>query len=164
MAARYVIGRLANKGTVIQLEGEAGASPAIDRKQGFDEVMGTSNVKIASQGADFNRSAANDVMTKLIKAYPEFDAVFVANDDMILGVIEAMSDAGIEPSKNDDISSPRQRYSPAPSRSRVERAMIFEAFTRSSTGTYSSGACAICRTPGPWRMQASIFPFRTTNL
>ena len=34
MAARYIIGRLANKGTVIELEGEAGASPAIDRNRG----------------------------------------------------------------------------------------------------------------------------------
>lgn len=33
-----------------------------------------------------------------MKAHLEFDAVFAANDDMILGAFQAMSDAGIDPS------------------------------------------------------------------
>jgi ribose transport system substrate-binding protein len=100
MAARYVIEKLGNKGTVIELEGSVGASPSIDRKKGFDEVIGNSNVKIlASQSADFYGPTAFEVMSKLIKVYPSFDALFAANDDMILGAFEAMSAAGIDPSK-----------------------------------------------------------------
>lgn len=98
MAARYVIEKLRNKGTVIELEGEPSSSPAIDRKKGFDEVIGASSVKIlASRSAYFNRGTAITVMDGLIKAYPEFDAVFAANDDMILGAFSAMSMAGIDP-------------------------------------------------------------------
>lgn len=44
-AARFIIDRLGNSGSVIQLEGTPGASAAIDRKAGFDEVIATSNVR-----------------------------------------------------------------------------------------------------------------------
>jgi ribose transport system substrate-binding protein len=37
-AARYVVDKLHGKGTIIELEGTPGVSPAIDRKKGFDEV------------------------------------------------------------------------------------------------------------------------------
>jgi ribose transport system substrate-binding protein len=99
-AGRYVIEKLGGKGNVIELEGTPGASPAIDRKKGFDEVINASAVKIlVSQAADFNRAKANSVMENLMQAYPNFDAVFGANDEMIIGAIEAMSAAGIDPAK-----------------------------------------------------------------
>ena len=54
-AARYIIDKLHNKGSVIELEGTPGASAAIDRKKGFDEVIGKSNVKtLVSQTAEFS--------------------------------------------------------------------------------------------------------------
>lgn len=97
-AARFIIEKLGNKGTVIQLEGTPGASAALDRKAGFDEVISTSNVKmLVSQSADFSRSRAQNVMENLLQVYPEFDAVFGANDEMIIGAIEAMRSAGIDP-------------------------------------------------------------------
>jgi ribose transport system substrate-binding protein len=100
-AARYVVQKLGGKGTIIELEGTPGASPAIDRKKGFDEVIAQNpGLKIlVSQAADFDRAKANAVMENLIQAYPNFDAVFGANDEMIIGAIEAMSAAGIDPSK-----------------------------------------------------------------
>jgi ribose transport system substrate-binding protein len=97
-AARFIIEKLGNKGTVIQLEGTPGASAALDRKAGFDEVITASNVKVlVSQTADFSRSKAQNVMENLMQAYPNFDAVFGANDEMIIGAIEAMQSAGIDP-------------------------------------------------------------------
>ena len=97
-AARYMIQKLGNKGSIIELEGTTGASPAIDRKKGFDEVIATSNVKImVSQTAEFSRAKGNSVMENLMQAYPKFDGVFGANDEMIIGAIEAMSSAGIDP-------------------------------------------------------------------
>jgi ribose transport system substrate-binding protein len=99
-AARYVVDKLKGKGTVIELEGSPGSSPAIDRKKGFDEVIAQNpGVKIlVSQTAEFNRAKANSVMENLMQAYPKFDAVFGANDEMIIGAIEAMSAAGVDPS------------------------------------------------------------------
>jgi ribose transport system substrate-binding protein len=97
-AARFIIEKLGNKGSVIELEGTPGSSAALDRKAGFDEVMNASNVKIlASQTADFSRSKGQTVMENLIQVYPDFDAVFGANDEMIIGAIEAMKGAGIDP-------------------------------------------------------------------
>jgi ribose transport system substrate-binding protein len=96
-AAKFIIDKLHNKGSVIELEGTPGASAAIDRKTGFDEVMKKSNVKIlVSQTADFNRAKGQNVMEGLIQKYPKFDAVFGANDEMIIGAAEAMSAAGIK--------------------------------------------------------------------
>ena len=99
-AARYVVQKLGGKGSIIELEGTPGASPAIDRKKGFDEVIAQNpGLKIlVSQAADFDRAKANTTMENLMQAYPKFDAVFGANDEMIIGAIEAMSAAGIDPS------------------------------------------------------------------
>jgi len=97
-AARFIIEQLGNKGTVIQLEGTPGSSAALDRKAGFDEVIKTSNVKVlVSQEADFSRAKAQTVMENLMQVYTNFDAVFGANDEMIIGAVEAMQAAGIDP-------------------------------------------------------------------
>ena len=97
-AARFIIEKLGNSGTVIQLEGTPGASAALDRKAGFDEIINASNVRVlVSQTAEFSRSRAQNVMENLMQAYPNFDAVFGANDEMIIGAIEAMESAGINP-------------------------------------------------------------------
>jgi ribose transport system substrate-binding protein len=96
-AAKYIIDKLGNKGTVIELEGTPGASAAIDRKTGFDEVIKKSNVKLlVSQTAEFNRAKGQNVMESLIQKYPSFDAVFGANDEMIIGAVEAMAAAGVK--------------------------------------------------------------------
>lgn len=96
-AAKFIIDKLGDKGSVIELEGTPGASAATDRKKGFDEVMKKSKVKIlVSQTAEFSRAKGQSVMESLIQKYPEFDAVFGANDEMIIGAIEAMSAAKID--------------------------------------------------------------------
>ena len=97
-AARFILEELNGKGTIIELEGTPGSSAALDRKAGFDEIILASNVKIiVSQTADFSRSKAQNVMENLMQAYPSFDAVFGANDEMIIGAIEAMQSAGMDP-------------------------------------------------------------------
>ena len=96
-AAKYIIDKLHNKGSVLELEGTPGASAAIDRKKGFDEVIAKSGVKLlTSQTAEFDRAKGQNVMESLIQKFPKFDAVFGANDEMIIGAIEAMTAAGIK--------------------------------------------------------------------
>jgi len=99
-AGRYIAEKLNGTGNIIELEGTPGASPAIDRKKGFDEVIAKyPGLKIlVSQEASFDRAKANSVMENLMQAYPNFDAVFGANDEMIIGAIEAMFAAGTDPS------------------------------------------------------------------
>jgi ribose transport system substrate-binding protein len=97
-AARYVAKMLNGRGNIIELEGTPGSSPAIDRKKGFDEVIAQNpGLKIlVSQTAQFDRAKGHDVMENLMQAYPSYNAVFGANDEMIIGAIEAMSSAGVD--------------------------------------------------------------------
>jgi ribose transport system substrate-binding protein len=99
VAARYLIAKLGGKGNVIELEGTPGASPAIDRKKGFEQELAGSNIKIlASQTAEFQRAKGQSVMENLIQAYSDFEGVYAANDEMILGAVEAMEAHGIDAS------------------------------------------------------------------
>jgi ribose transport system substrate-binding protein len=92
IAARYILKKLGGKGAVIELEGTPGASPAIDRKKGFEEVLATSQVKLlASQTAEFYRAKGQSVMENLLQAHGDFQALYAANDEMVLGALEAMS-------------------------------------------------------------------------
>ncbi|MHB1035231.1 MAG: substrate-binding domain-containing protein [Pirellulales bacterium] len=92
IAARYILKKLGGKGSVIELEGTPGASPAIDRKKGFEEVLAASQVKLlASQTAEFYRAKGQSVMENLLQAHGDFQALYAANDEMVLGALEAMS-------------------------------------------------------------------------
>lgn len=96
VAARYIVEKLGGKGKVIELEGTPGASPAIDRKKGFDEVLAATQIKLlASQTADFYRAKGQSVMENLAQAHSDFQAVYAANDEMILGAIEALEAKGL---------------------------------------------------------------------
>lgn len=97
VAARYLIEKLGGRGGVIELEGTPGASPAIDRKKGFDEVLNASRVKLlASQNADFDRAKGQKVMENLLQVEKDFQAVYAANDEMMLGALEAMDARGLK--------------------------------------------------------------------
>jgi len=99
-AARFIIEKLGGKGNVIELEGTPGASPAIDRHKGFIEEIAKSNIKIVvSQTANFSRAKGQSVMENLIQVYKDYQAVFGANDEMILGAIEALEAGGVDLSK-----------------------------------------------------------------
>jgi len=100
VAARYLIEKLGGKGNVLELEGTPGASPAIDRKAGFDEVIATSDIRIlVSQTAKFERATGQSVMENLLQVHKNFQGVFAANDEMILGSVEALEAAGVDTSK-----------------------------------------------------------------
>ncbi len=91
VAARYIVQRLEGKGSVIELEGTPGASPAIDRRAGFHEVIEPTGIRFAaSQTASFQRAQGQSVMENLLQVHRDFSAVYAANDEMMLGAIEAL--------------------------------------------------------------------------
>ena len=84
------------KGVVIELYGTPGAGPAIDRSDGLHEVLAQyPNIEVKQYTAEFMRDKGMKVMEDVIVSVREFDAVFGANDEMILGAIEAMEAAGL---------------------------------------------------------------------
>ena len=99
-AARYITERLGGKGKVIELEGTPGASPAIDRKTGFHEVIDPSGLEVvASQTANFQRANGQSVMENLLQVHQDFQAVYAANDEMMLGALEALEANNVDASR-----------------------------------------------------------------
>ncbi len=91
---------LNNKGNIVELQGTVGASAATDRMKGFaEELKNYPDMKIiASQTGDFTRAKGKEVMEAFLKAHPgEIHGVYAHNDDMALGAIEAIKDAGLKP-------------------------------------------------------------------
>ncbi|WP_126428606.1 sugar ABC transporter substrate-binding protein [Brevibacillus marinus] len=85
------------KGNVVELEGLLGSTAARDRGKGFNEQMKEKypNIKIiARQAADFNQEKALNVMTNILQANPQIDAVFGHNDDNTVGAANAIDQAG----------------------------------------------------------------------
>jgi simple sugar transport system substrate-binding protein len=103
MAARWLSEKTGGKGNVVELQGTPGSAPAIDRKKGFEEVLGDHpdlNI-ILSQSGDFTRARGKEVMEAFLKAArgegKPIDAVYAHNDDMALGAIQAIEEAGKKP-------------------------------------------------------------------
>ncbi len=89
------------KVNIVELQGTTGAAPAIDRKQGFEDVIASeSSMKIvASQTGDFTRDGGKKVMETFLNSEKGIDVVYAHNDDMGLGAIEAIEAAGMTPGK-----------------------------------------------------------------
>jgi ABC-type sugar transport system substrate-binding protein len=87
---------------IVELQGTVGSSPAINRKKGFDEAIAShANLKIIrSQTGDFTRTKGKEVMESFIKAEnggKTICAVYAHNDDMQIGAIQALKEAGLKP-------------------------------------------------------------------
>jgi ABC-type sugar transport system substrate-binding protein len=100
MAGRWLAARLGGQGNVVELQGTPGSAPAIDRKKGFEEVLAQQpGIKIIkSQTGDFTRAKGKEVMEAFLKAEGRnISAVYAHNDDMGLGAIQAIEEAGLRP-------------------------------------------------------------------
>ena len=103
-AGTFLAQKTSGKAVIAELVGTPGAAPAIDRKKGFEEVLAKyPDMKIVkSQSGDFTRAKGKEVMESFLKApdAKQITAVFAHNDDMALGAIQAMEEAGVQPGKD----------------------------------------------------------------
>lgn len=100
MAGRWLAERLGGAGRIVELQGTPGSAPAIDRKRGFEEALADfpGMTIVRSQSGDFTRAKGKEVMEAFLKAEREkIDAVYAHNDDMALGAIQAIEEAGLKP-------------------------------------------------------------------
>jgi galactofuranose transport system substrate-binding protein len=100
MAGEWLAKKLNGKGNVVELQGTPGAAPAIDRKKGFEEAIAKhTDIKIIkSQSGNFNRAQGKEAMEAFIKSEGKnINAVYAHNDDMALGAIQAIEEAGMKP-------------------------------------------------------------------
>ena len=93
VSAEYIIERLGGQGKIVVLRG---IPTTIDNER-FDafmaEVEGTDIEVLDSQYANWNRDDGFEVMQDFLTRFPEIDAVWAQDDDIALGVIEALRQA-----------------------------------------------------------------------
>ena len=87
---------------IIELEGTTGASPAIDRKKGFDTAIKAcpGMQVIVSQDGDFQRVKGRQVAQTLLQSHPDANAIYAHNDEMAVGAIAAIQATGKTPGKD----------------------------------------------------------------
>jgi galactofuranose transport system substrate-binding protein len=88
---------------IVELQGTVGSAPAIDRKKGFEEII-KADPKfkiIRSQTGDFTRAKGKEVMEAFLKADAgKINVLYAHNDDMAIGAIQAIEEAGLKPGKD----------------------------------------------------------------
>lgn len=94
--AEKLVEMMNQQGDVIILEGKAGAQSSVDIVKGANDTFAKSKgIKVvASQTADWDRAEAMSVTQNLLQAHPNVKAIFAANDEMAMGAVEAVSQAG----------------------------------------------------------------------
>jgi ribose transport system substrate-binding protein len=96
VSAEYIIERLGGTGKIVVLRG---IPTTIDNER-FDAFMAlvepTDIEVLDSQYANWNRDDGFEVMQDFLTRFPEIDAVWAQDDDIALGVVEALRQAGRE--------------------------------------------------------------------
>ena len=100
MAGEWLAKETGGKAVIAELQGTTGAAPANDRAKGFrDAIAGQQGMQIPqelSQTGDFTTAKGKEVMEAFLKSPrgKDIQVVYAHNDDMALGAIQAIEEAG----------------------------------------------------------------------
>lgn len=96
IAATYLDEQLGGEGKVVEIQGILGTNVGRDRSKGFNDHMAeVPGIEIiAQQSANFDRGEALSVMEDILQANDHIDAVYAANDEMVMGALSAIESAG----------------------------------------------------------------------
>ena len=101
MAGEWLVEKMGGKAVIAELEGTPGSAPANDRKKGFAEAISAHpDMKVVfAQTGEFTRAKGKEVMEALLKSPVgnQITALYAHNDDMALGAIQAIEEAGKKP-------------------------------------------------------------------
>ena len=89
-----------NGGAVLELSGTTGSGAAVGRAEGFRNKLNSNITILDSQTGNFTRAEALPVMQAFLQKYQagvDFQGIFIHNDDMGIGAIEALKAAGVNP-------------------------------------------------------------------
>ena len=87
---------------IVELQGTVGSAPAQDRKAGFEEAIAANpHLRIIrSQTGDFTRAKGKETMEAILKSESrKIHVLYAHNDDMAIGAIQAIEEAGLRPGK-----------------------------------------------------------------
>ncbi len=102
LAAEAVIKAMGGKGNIVVLEGPVGQTGAIQRSEGIDKVLAKNpDIKVVERKtANWSRAEAMSLMQNWLTAHPnQIQGVIGENDEMALGAVAAMKQAGVDVSK-----------------------------------------------------------------
>lgn len=99
IAMKFIAEKLGGKGNIVMIHGFMGQAAQIQREQGAKEILKDyPNLKlIAHQTGEWDRAKSMDLMQNWIQSYgTKINAVFAQNDEMGLGALKALQDAGLK--------------------------------------------------------------------
>lgn len=104
-AAQWLMEATDGRCDIVELQGTVGSSAAIGRMEGFNEVIGKHPDAsiVRSQTAEFTRAKGKEVMESILKAEgggKALCALWAHNDEMALGAIQAIKEAGLKPGED----------------------------------------------------------------
>ncbi len=97
-AAKLLVQGMGEEGKVVILEGPAGNTTVNLRQDGFMSVISQyPGIEIVDdQVANFQRVQAVDIFENILQANPDVTGVYTHNDEMSLGCVKVLKDAGVE--------------------------------------------------------------------
>jgi ribose transport system substrate-binding protein len=98
-AADYVVNKMKGKGNLVVIDGVPESTNSVLRRQGFmpqiEKYWPEINI-VAHQTGQWLRQPTMRLMANILQANDQIDAVYAQNDEMALGAISAIEDAGRE--------------------------------------------------------------------
>ena len=90
---------------IVVLQGTPGSTAELGRTKGFNTIASEhQNWNILKQeSGDFTAALAKEVMSNMLKQYPDIDVLVSQNDDMTFGALEALEEAGLTTGAEGDI-------------------------------------------------------------
>jgi simple sugar transport system substrate-binding protein len=89
---------LPDGGKILELSGTTGSGAAVGRADGFRAALNKNIEIVDSQTGNFTTAEGKPVMEAFLKKYgDDIDGVFIHNDNMAIGAVEAMKAAGLKP-------------------------------------------------------------------
>lgn len=98
--ANLIVDMFPDGATLVNLQGQPGASPAIDRNKGLHNILDTMSDKyvfVAEQTANFAREEGASVTEAILAGLDTPpDVIVAANDDMALGALQVTQERGLD--------------------------------------------------------------------
>lgn len=98
-AGKFICEQLKGNGEVGLITGLLAQSTGVDRREGFLKAVSEyPGIKVVAEAsADWRSDKAADVTTNILNAHPNIKAIFACNDQMAVGMVNAVKAKGINP-------------------------------------------------------------------
>lgn len=98
--------RVSEEINIVVLQGTLGSTAELGRTEGFEETASAHDnwYILESASGDFTAAKGKEVMREMLRRYPSIDILVSQNDDMTMGAIEAMREAGVSYGENGKVT------------------------------------------------------------